>query len=107
MQARSFKDCPTVALTATATDKVRQDILRSLHITSCTHFQARSLLQHSQYCVAMDRCSPLSGSLHSGFGALQVSFYRENLKFKVVPKVKGTDDEGRPLALEALLGYIR
>lgn len=54
-------------------------------------------------------CGPLWRAVlqHSCSLRLQVSFYRPNLHYKVVPKENGKDDEGRPLALEALVRYIR
>ena len=37
----------------------------------------------------------------------QVSFFRQNLTFKVVPKVNGKNEEGQELSLVALLNFIK
>jgi hypothetical protein len=39
--------------------------------------------------------------------ALQVSFYRPNLHFSIVPKQYGETEDGLPLPFEALAVYIR
>jgi hypothetical protein len=39
--------------------------------------------------------------------ALQVSFYRPNLHFSIVPKQYGETEDGLPLPFEALAAYIR
>lgn len=38
---------------------------------------------------------------------LQVSFYRANLRFSVVPKQYGETEDGQPLPLESLAAFIR
>lgn len=43
MQDESFRNVPTVALTATATEKVKADIQRSLCIPDCSHFQVEAV----------------------------------------------------------------
>lgn len=70
-----FPGLPTIALTATATERVRADIVTSLKLRSPAQFT--------------------------------VSFYRENLTFRVIPKVFAVDKEAKlPEWQVAILNYI-
>ena len=130
MQKASFSSVPTIALTATATEKVKQDIQQSLQIQNCSHFQVSSQQRHRVLpCACMhifiDRlwhgplgftdCKTHGRGLHQRrewFAndlqlQVQVSFFRPNLTFKVVLKGNGTAPNGKPASLEALVNFIR
>ncbi len=75
VKAEAFPSVPVMALTATATEKVRQDVLSSLKMRSAAQFQ--------------------------------VSFFRDNLTFRVLPKDYTQDKETKLSGWESqLLDYI-
>jgi len=75
VKTEAFPNVPVMALTATATVKVRHDVLSSLKMRSAVQFQ--------------------------------VSFFRDNLTFRVLPKDYTTDKETRLSGWETqLLDYI-
>ena len=75
VKAEAFPTVPVMALTATATEKVRQDVLSSLKMRSAAQFK--------------------------------VSFFRDNLTFRVLPKDYTMDKETKLSGWETqLLDYI-
>jgi len=75
VKIEAFPSVPVMALTATATEKVRQDVLSSLKMRSAAQFK--------------------------------VSFFRDNLTFRVLPKDYTTDKETKLSGWETqLLDYI-
>ena len=123
VQANKFQGVPIVALTATATDKVKEDVTKILRITGCKVFNVSlrpcpafpmSVASGSELCcreaerLASQSCLQcIAAAAWAGFAHVQVSFFRSNLMLRVVPKPTGKSSEGNPADLEALVRYIR
>lgn len=111
MQAAKFPRIPTVALTATATGKVKTDILSILGMSGCPVFTV-CLPQILNYKVCLPLRCTLPGLKNQqyadlSFLNLQVSFFRSNLILTVVKKPKGRTPDGEPAELDALVKYIK
>lgn len=64
---------------------------------------------HAQGRLSASSQSPKrpSQTIHLPLLCLQVSFYRENLRFSVIAKQYGQTEDGKPLPLESLAAFIR
>ena len=119
MQASKFSRVPVLALTATATDKVKTDVLSILGISKCPVFTVGLQLgpitsfvisysweyvhtshAHVWLYMFVSTCS-------SCRYCVQVSFFRSNLVLSVVKKPTGRTPDGKPAELDALVKYIK
>ncbi len=67
MQAKAFQSVPVLALTATATDKVKEDVTNILRISGCPVFNVNSKLPSS---APSDALSWWSVGVTAGFTRL-------------------------------------